>query len=139
MAIKYVTAVRTTRITAVKTAIDVDTTAAKLMIYGGTPFAGGAVSLATFTLAYPCGTVTNGVLTFDCDPVLTTTATAEAGAGGTTATWAKITTTAGVEVCSMLVGISSDSPTPEIVLNNKVLVTGGDVSISAASITEGNA
>jgi len=138
MAIKYPTALRTTRITAVLTAIDVGASAptpATLTFYGGTPFV-DTTALAVLPLNYPCGTVTNGVLNFDVDPVLTGTGTAAATSSGTNATWARIKTSAGATVVDMTAGQTGD--TADIILTNKLIVTSGEVSITSASIADGN-
>jgi hypothetical protein len=132
--ISYATALQTTRMEAVKTVIDAGAGAGVLTIYGGArPATGAALSgqtlLATLTLSDPCGTVTGGVLTFSA-----ITADASADADGT-ATWARITDSTGAFVADLNVGTSD----ADIILNTVNIVTGGEVSISTASITEGNA
>src|SRR5690242_5351783 len=72
MAVIYVAALRTTRMQDVADAIDVGAGAGKLKI--GT--AAMATTLATLTLADPCGTVSGDVLTFDTAPALSATASA---------------------------------------------------------------
>lgn len=136
MAIKYPTALRTTRMTAVLTAIDVGGAAGSLTFYGGTPFT-DTTALAVLPLNYPCGSVTNGQLNFDVDPILTGTGTAAATSSGTNATWARIKTSAGATVVDMTVGQTGDTGV-DIVLTNKLIVTSGEVSITSASIADGN-
>jgi hypothetical protein len=133
MAISYITSLRTTRITAVVTAIG---SLGKLKIYTGTsPGVNNAASgtlLAVLTLAETaCGTVTAGVLTFSA-----ITAEDSALADGT-AGYARITTSADAAVADLTVGATGSGA--DIILNNVNIVTGGEVSISSASITEGNA
>ena len=136
MAIKYPVALRTTRITSVLTAIDIGGTAGSITFYSGTPFV-GTTELAILDLNYPCGTVTNGVLNFSVSPVLTGVGTAAATSSGTVATWAQIQTSAGARVVDLTVGQTGE--TADIILTNSTIVTAGEVSITAGSITEGNA
>lgn len=136
MAIGYATSMRTTRITAVVTAIDAGSAAGTLKLYSGTrPATGAAVTtqtlLATLTFSDPCGTVSNGVLTFSA-----ITADTSADADGT-ATWARIADSDGTFVADLDVGATGSGK--DIILNNVNIVAGGEVSISSASITEGNA
>lgn len=136
MAIGYATALRTTRITAVLTAIDYATGAGTLKIYSGTrPATGAAVTtqtlLATLTFSSTSGTVSNGVLTFSA-----ITKDSSADADGT-ATWARIQDGDAAFVADLDVGATGSGK--DIILNNVNIVAGGEVSISSASITEGNA
>jgi hypothetical protein len=136
MAIGYATALRTTRITAVLTAIDAATGAGTGKLYSGTrPATGAAVTtqtlLATLTFSTTSGTVSNGVLTFSA-----ITADSSADADGT-ATWARIADGDGNFVADLSVGATGSGA--DIILNNVNIVAGGEVSISSASITEGNA
>lgn len=70
MALSYATSLRTSRMTAVRDALDAGAGAGYLRFYNGTPPAnvGAALSgntlLAQCNLSDPSGTVTNGVLTF---------------------------------------------------------------------------
>lgn len=139
MAITYSSTLRTTRITVVLTAIEGSASAPGLLkLYNGTKSdASGSTLLATLTLADPAGTVSGNTLTFDCDPVLTATVEAGATATGKDATWARITDSAGTMVADLTV--SNTAGTGDIKLTNVTLIAGGEVSISAASITEGNA
>lgn len=64
MAVTHITALRTTLATAVRDAIDGGAGAGKLVFrLSGTVSAPGT-AVATLTLSEPCGTVSNGVLTF---------------------------------------------------------------------------
>lgn len=64
MAVTHITALRTTLATAVRDAIDGGAGAGKLVFrLSGTVSAPGT-AVATLTLSKPCGSVTNGVLTF---------------------------------------------------------------------------
>lgn len=64
MAVTHITALRTTLATAVRDAIDGGAGAGKLVFrLTGTVSAPGT-AVATLTLSDPCGTVSNGVLTF---------------------------------------------------------------------------
>lgn len=133
MAISYVTALRTTRLTDVVTAIG---SLGKLKLYtGGPPGVNNAATgtlLAVLTLAETaCGTVSNGVLTFSA-----ITAEDAALADGT-AGYARITTSADATVAELTV--SGTGGSGDVKLNNVNIVTGGEVSISSATITEGNA
>lgn len=136
---KYPVGLRNTRITAVLTAIDAGGAAGSITFYSGTPYV-GTTELAILDLNYPCGTVTSStgvVLNFDVDPVLTGVGTAAAGSAGTTATWARIKTSANDTAVDLTVGQTGE--TADIILTNKTIVTAGEVSITAGSITEGNA
>ena len=94
MAIGYITSLRTTRITALLTAIG---TSGFLDIYDGTkPAVGGTATtrLAHIPLQATAGTVASGVLTFN------TPMTASAAASGT-ATWARLTNSGGTAQADM--------------------------------------
>lgn len=135
MAISYVTALRTTRITAVLTAIDAGSGAGKLQFYTGvSPGINNAATgtlLAELTLSDPCGTVTGGVLTFSA-----ITADSSANATGT-AGYARLVTSADAAVADLSVGATGSGA--DIILNNVNIVAGGAVSVTSATITEGNA
>ncbi len=136
MAISYVTALRTTRITDVLTAIDAGSAGGKILLYtGASPGVNSAVSsqvlLATLTLSDPAGTVSGAVLTFSA-----ITADASADASGT-AGWARLTTSEGATVADLSVGLTAS--TADIRLNTLEIVAGGEVSMSSGSLTEGNA
>lgn len=122
MAVTYTTAVKTARMNAVVTQIDAGTAAGKLKIRT----AADAV-LATITLTDPCGTVTNGVLTFDFDPDISATA----GASGTAAN-AIITDSDDVTIIS---GLTVGTSGTDIVLDSTSITSGQTVTITAGTIT----
>jgi hypothetical protein len=128
MAVIYASSLRTTRITAVLTAIDADASPGTLEI--GT--ASMASTLAVLTLADPAGTVAGDVLTLDCSPALS-----DASANNTgTAAAARIKDGAGnVIVSGLTVGTSGTN----IVLNTTSIVSGQVVEITSATITHNTA
>jgi hypothetical protein len=135
MAIGYATALRTTRITAVRDAIDAGSGAGTLKFYTTPrPSTGSAIStqvlLGTLTFSDPCGTVSNGVLTFSAIAPDTS-----ADADGT-ATWARVADSDGNFVADL--GVGGLASGEDIQLNNVAVVTGGEISVSSGSITEGN-
>jgi hypothetical protein len=128
MAIGYITTLRTTRITSVLTAIGAS---GFVDIYDGTKPAtvGGTATtrLAHIPLQATAGTVASGVLTFN------TPMTVAAAASGT-ATWARLTTSAGSAVADMTVGTGA----ADLNFDSVSFVAAGTVTITALSITEGN-
>lgn len=64
MAVTHITALRTTLATAVRDAIDGGAGAGKLVFRLSGTVSSPGTAVATLTLSDPCGTVTNGVLTF---------------------------------------------------------------------------
>jgi hypothetical protein len=132
MAIGYVTTLRTTRMNAIVTDIASGAGAGTLTIYSGTrPATGGTETtvLAVLTLSDPCGTVTNGVLTFSA-----ITDDASANATGT-ASWARLKDSDGNAAADMSVGTSG----ADINFDSVSFVAGGNVSVTSLTITEGNA
>jgi hypothetical protein len=132
MAIGYVTTLRTTRMNAIVTDIDSGAGAGTLTIYSGTrPATGGTETtvLAVLTLSDPCGSVTNGVLTFSA-----ITDDASANATGT-ASWARLKDSDGNAAADMSVGTSG----ADINFDSVSFVAGGNVSVTSLTITEGNA
>jgi hypothetical protein len=132
MAIGYVTTLRTTRMNALVTDIDSGAGAGTLTIYSGTrPATGGTETtvLAVLTLSDPCGSVTNGVLTFSA-----ITDDASANATGT-ASWARLKDSDGNAAADMSVGTSG----ADINFDSVSFVAGGNVSVTSLTITEGNA
>lgn len=132
MAIGYVTTLRSTRMTALVTDIDSGAGAGTLTIYSGSrPATGGTETtvLAVLTLSDPCGTVTNGVLTFSA-----ITDDASANATGT-ASWARLKDSDGNAAADMSVGTSG----ADINFDSVSFVAGGNVSVTSLTITEGNA
>jgi len=124
MAVTYSTACKTARMNAVVAQIDASATAGTLEI--GT--AAMASVLATFTLADPCGTVTNGVLTLDFDPDISDTSADNSG----TAVEARIKNGDGT---SVITGLTVGTSGTEIVLDNNVINAGQTVTLTTGSIT----
>jgi len=132
MALGLATALRTTRATDIVTAIDAGAGAGLLRIYDGVrPATGGSVTnlLAELTLSDPCGTVTNGVLTFSA-----ITQDSSANATGT-ATWFRIVTSAAAFVLDGSVGTSG----ADLNLTTTSVTTGQPVQVTSLVLTEGNA
>jgi len=119
MALGFATTLRTARASQIVAAIDAGAGAGKLRLYNGTrPATGGTVTtlLAELTFSDPCGTVTNGVLTFN-------NITSDASADTTgTATWFRIVDSTGA-----------------FVLDGTITVTGGggDITMTSTSIQAG--
>lgn len=119
MALGFATTLRTARASQIVAAIDAGAGAGKLRLYNGTrPATGGTVTtlLAELTFSDPCGTVTNGVLTFN-------SITSDASADNTgTATWFRIVDSTGA-----------------FVLDGTITVTGGggDITMTSTSIQAG--
>lgn len=135
MAISYVTALRETRIQAVLAEIDAGSNGKIQIRSGSSPGVNSAATgdlLAELTLSYPCGTTDGaGKLTFS-----SITADSSANANGT-AGYARIIKSSGAAVADLTVGATGSAA--DIKLNNVNIVAGGEVSITSASITEGNA
>ena len=133
MAVGMAVALRNTRLDAIKTAIDAGSGAGLLRIYDGSrPATGGAATtlLAELTFSDPsAAAASGGVLTFSA-----ITADSSANATGT-ATWARIVDSAGTFVLDCSVGTSG----ADINLNSVAIQSGAQVSITSATITEGNA
>lgn len=126
-----VSTLRTTRITAVLTAIDASATAGTLELLA----ANGTTVLAILTLADPSGAVSGDVLTFDCTPALETTGEAAASTG-TAATLARIKNGDGTVVVS---GLTVGTSGTDVVMSpSNTVVSGEAVTITALTITEGN-
>lgn len=125
MAITYSTAVKNARMQGVANTIDADGAAGKLQIYN----TGYQNKLAEFTLNYPCGTVTNGVLTFSGFPKTDTAVDMDG-----TAALARIVDTSGdVVVNDITVGTSGS----HVNLNTVNLTAGQQITINSFSITHG--
>lgn len=125
----YNTALRNAQNDAITTAVG---NAGKLQIYDGTPpAAGGAATnkLAEFTLGTPfSGASAAAVLS----PTIPANAT---GLFASTATWFRITTSAGAWVIDGIAGISGT----ELILNTATISVGLTVSVTGFAITAGNA
>ena len=123
MTIAYSTTVRDNRLTQVLNAIDGGSGDGVLTIYNGTrPASGGTATtaLATFTLPKPSATVSGGVLTFNAITAVNASTTG-------TATWARITDSAGTFVADMSVGTSG----ADVNLNSTAISSGAQVSITS--------
>jgi hypothetical protein len=124
MAVTYPTALKSTRMTAVLTAIDAGSAGGKLEI--GTTAMGSV--LATITLADPAGSVSNGVLT------LTMPRSDTAADNTGTAAAARIRDSDNNDVVTGLtVGLSAS----DIILDSLSITAGQTVTISSAAITHG--
>lgn len=123
MAVTYPTSLKSTRMTAVRDAIDAGAGPGTIEI--GTT--GMASVLATLTLSDPSGNVANGVLTFSA------IANATAAATGTAAE-ARIKDSAGNVVIS---GLTVGTSGANINLNSTSITAGGTVSLSSGTITHG--
>jgi hypothetical protein len=137
MAIGLPTAARNARLNLLVDAIDASVDPATLAIYAGAhPGTGtapgvGTTLLATLTFSSPCeASVADGVLTFD------TVTGANAVADGT-AVWARLLDGATDFVLDFK-SITTTGGGGDLELNTVTLITGGPVSVSSATITEGN-
>lgn len=136
MTLGFLTALRTTRATAIETLLDAGSTGALIDVYSGTRPATGAgigasVLLSTLTCSKPAGSVSNGVLTLNA--VTNGTGTAGAGAG-TSATWCRFRDSNSTFVMDGSVGTSG----ADLNLNSVIIATGQTVSVTSGTITEGN-
>ena len=125
----YSTTLRNAQNDAITTAIG---NAGKLQLYDGVrPATGGAATtkLAEFTLGTPFAAASAaGVLS----PTLPSSTT---GLAAGTATWGRITTSGGAFVVDVSVGTAAT----EWILNTTTISVGVTVSVTAVSITAGNA
>lgn len=134
------TSLRTSRAQDIITAIDEGNEAGILELYTATkPATGAAITtqtkLGTLTFSDPCGTVTDGVLTFGA-----WTPDASADNDGT-CTWGRISSrNSGVSTFVMDVSITEAGGGGDFIINTAAVVAGGSISLSGtATITEGNA
>ena len=129
MALGYATTLRNAQLDAITTAVG---NAGKLQIYDGTrPATGGTATnkLAEFTLGTPfASAAAAGVLS----PTLPSNVTALLTG---TATWYRITTSAGGFVMDGSAGTSGT----DLILNSASISSGATVSITAHTISAGNA
>lgn len=126
MAVTYNDTLKQTRMEAVIAAIDSGAGAGYIEICS----AAYAAVLATITLADPCGTATNGVLTFDFDPDVSDTS---ADATGTAAIARIKNSTGTIIVSDLTVGTGSEN----IVLTTTSIVAGDTVTLQTGTITHG--
>lgn len=122
MAVTYTTAVKTARMTAVRDAIDGGSAAGYIEI--GTT--GMASVLATITLTDPCGSVSNGVLTFTMPHSDTS-----ADASGTAAA-ARIRNSNATDIVT---GLTVSTTGADINLDSVSITSGQTVTLTAGSIT----
>lgn len=132
----FVTTLRNARANAVTAAIDTGT-AGELRLYDGTqPATGGTATnlLCTNALTSPAAAgASGGVLTLSA--IADGTGTAAAGAG-TAATWGRIVDSSGAVVCDMNAGASA---TAIVISPSATIVQSQTVSVTSATLTEGNA
>ena len=132
MAVKLLTAVRTSIMNEVKDAIDAGGAPAVIRIYTGSqPANPGAAATGTLlaenVLSYPCGTVTDGVLVFDAineDEYANNTGTAA---------WARISTSAGQAVLDCSCSVAGGAG--DLQLNTTNIVINGPIRYVALQIT----
>ncbi len=120
MAIVYSNGVKQARMQAVADAVP----GGKIKVYT----TGKATLLAVWTLPNPAGSASGAVLTWDCDPDLSTT-----GVGAGDAAVAEITTAADVvEVDGLTAG---DVGTEDLVLDNATIAIGQTVTLATGTFT----
>lgn len=129
MAAGYVTSLRNAQLDAITTAVG---NAGKLQIYDGTrPATGGAPTnkLAEFILGTPFSAAAAAAALSPNLPANTT------GLANGTATWFRITTSAGAFVIDGSAGISGT----DLILNSATISVGVTVSVTGFTINRGNA
>lgn len=137
MTLRYATALRTTRMDAVKTAIDAGAGPGTIAIYTGAQPASPATApsgtrLATLTMTDPCGSVVTGVLT--ASAITEDSAADAAGDAG----WFRISDSTGAAVLDGKAGLAAD--VPELTFTgSKTCAIGQPVRITSLVLTEGNA
>jgi hypothetical protein len=137
MNIKLATTIRSARITLVRDALDANASPGYFELYTGTqPATGGAaittqIKLGTLTLSKPCGTISNGVLTFDA--IADDAAADDSGQ----IAWARFYDGGGNFVMD---GDCGDNSSNALVKFNSLnVLQGGLIEILSGSLTEGNA
>ena len=130
MALGMSTVLRNARLDAITTAIG---NAGKLKLYNGSqPTTGGAATTLLGTLVLgspPAPTSVSGTLTFTAIADVTAVASS-------TATWGRFTNAADTQVADCTVGTSG---TDVIIAGTSTITSGQTISVTAATITEGNA
>lgn len=124
MAVTYSSATKQARLEAVIAKIDAGAGAGKLKI--GT--AGMASTLATLTLADPCGSASGDTLTFDFDPDISDTSADNTG----TAAAAIITDSDDNTIIS---GLTVGLAATDIILDSTSITAGQTVTITTGTIT----
>jgi hypothetical protein len=130
----FATTLRQARAQKIIDAIDAGGIPGLIKFYTATrPSTGVAIStqtlLGTCMFDYPCGVAVDGVITFNS--ILNGTAVADG-----TAVFARITDSNGTFVADLSVGTSGSEA--EIIINSTTIVTNGQISVTSATITEGN-
>ena len=129
MATGYSSTLRNSQLNAITTAVG---NAGTLTIYSGTqPATGGAATtvLATFTLGSPFAPAASGA-------VLSPTLPANVNASATgTATWFRVSTSGAAQCIDGTCGTSGT----DLILNTTALTSGNPVSVTAWTVTRGNA
>jgi hypothetical protein len=135
-ALSFVTGLRNDRATAIKNRLDAAATGGYFQFYTGDRPASANVAitdqvlLGTCALSDPCGTVTNGVLTFGA---ISDDESADAFG---TATWLRAFDGDGNEVLDM--DVTDSAGAGPCKLNSVNIVAGGKISITSCVFTEGN-
>jgi hypothetical protein len=124
MAVTYSNAAKEDRLQAVIALIDAGAGPGTLEI--GTSAMGSV--LAVLTLADPCGSATNGLLTFDFDPDISDTSANNSG----TAAAAQIKDSDGTVVIS---GLTVGTSGTDIILDSTSITTGQTVTLTTGTIT----
>lgn len=132
--VRFGTSGRNARATAIRDLIDAGSGPGTLKIYAGTvPATGAAITtqtlLGTCTFSDPCGTVTNGVLTFSAITGGTAVATG-------TATFARALDSTGTFVADLDAGVTGSGSAIE--LSTVGIVIGAVLSVTSGTITEAN-
>jgi hypothetical protein len=133
VAIRIADTVRTSRVDAIRAAIDAGAGAGLVRIYSGTKPAKGTAPagtlLAEIAFADPCGTSSGGVLTFSSMPRTDTSAN-----GTGTAAFFYLTDSTGAFVCDGDIATSGS----DLNLTTTSITTGQPVEITSFTITDGN-
>lgn len=129
MAIRIVSAVRSSMMNVIESALDAGVGAATLEVYTGSQpanadTAASGTLLVTLTLNDPAGTQSGGVITIDVDPAISATAVATGTAG-----WARMKDSAGVTVLDGSVGTSS----ADFIIDSTAITSGQTVALVATS------
>ena len=131
--VRFASSIKNNVLTPIQTALDAGATGGTVKIYTGTipTTPDTAVTTQTLlgelTLSKPCGTITNGVLTFGA-----VTQDSSANATGT-ATWARLSDGNGAAV--MDIDISATGGSGAMQMNTTSIVATGPIIITAFSIS----
>lgn len=135
-AVSFCAGLRTARSTDIKNFLDADASPGYFRFYTAPrPATGAALStqtlLGTCVLSHPCGTVSNGVLTFSA------IADDDAADATGTASWLRGFDGAGNFVLDM--DVSDTSGNAPFKLTSTAILMGGKITVASGTITEGNA